>query len=74
MMTVITSSSPRPPWRCPLPAPAPTALTGPTARQALNPMAIAMFLGFVGVSLGITFWAARRGTRPPATITPPAAA
>src|SRR4051794_29636743 len=39
------------------------ALTGPTTRQSLNPIAIAMFLGFVLVSLGITFWAARRGTR-----------
>ena len=38
-------------------------LTGPTARQALNPTAIGMFLVFVGISLGITFWAARRGTR-----------
>ena len=39
------------------------ALTGPTERQAINPVAIAMFLAFVLVSLGITFWAARRGTR-----------
>ncbi len=39
------------------------ALTGPTSRQSLNPVAIAMFLSFVAVSLGITFWAARRGTR-----------
>jgi cation/acetate symporter len=39
------------------------ALTGPTARQAINPIAITMFLVFVVVSLGITFWAARRGTR-----------
>jgi cation/acetate symporter len=39
------------------------ALTGPTARQAVNPIAITMFLAFVAVSLGITFWAARRGTR-----------
>ena len=39
------------------------ALTGPTERQAINPVAIAMFLAFVVVSLGITFWAARRGTR-----------
>ncbi|MFZ1426154.1 MAG: cation/acetate symporter ActP [Geminicoccaceae bacterium] len=38
-------------------------ITGPAARQALNPTAIGMFLAFVGVSLGITFWAARRGTR-----------
>ena len=33
------------------------------ARQSLNVTAILMFLGFVAVSLGITFWAARRGTR-----------
>ncbi|MDA9503487.1 acetate permease [Bradyrhizobium sp. CCBAU 11386] len=32
------------------------------ARQSLNATAIAMFLGFVAVSLGITWWAARRGT------------
>jgi cation/acetate symporter len=38
-------------------------LTGPTSRQGLNMVAIAMFLSFVAVSLGITFWAARRGTR-----------
>ena len=38
-------------------------LTGPTSRQALNPTAIAMFLAFVAISLGITFGAARRGTR-----------
>ena len=31
-------------------------------RQSLNATAIAMFLGFVAVSLGITWWAARRGT------------
>ncbi|HYI71490.1 MAG TPA: cation/acetate symporter ActP, partial [Skermanella sp.] len=39
------------------------ALTGPTTRQSLNPIAISMFLAFVAVTLGITFWAARRGTR-----------
>ena len=39
------------------------ALTGPTTRQSLNPTAISMFLAFVAVTLGITFWAARRGTR-----------
>jgi hypothetical protein len=39
------------------------AFTGPTSQQTLNPIAIAMFLSFVAVSLGITFWAARRGTR-----------
>jgi cation/acetate symporter len=31
-------------------------------RDSLNATAIAMFLGFVAVSLGITWWAARRGT------------
>ncbi|MGF7206519.1 Na+/pantothenate symporter [Skermanella aerolata] len=39
------------------------ALTGPTTRQSLNPIAISMFLAFVVVTLGITFWAARRGTK-----------
>ncbi|WP_076729962.1 cation/acetate symporter ActP [Methylobacterium radiotolerans] len=39
------------------------ALTGPVTRQALNPMAIAMFLGFVAVTLVITVRAARRGTK-----------
>jgi cation/acetate symporter len=31
-------------------------------RQSLNATAIAMFLGFVAVSLAVTWWAARRGT------------
>jgi cation/acetate symporter len=31
-------------------------------RQSLNTTAIALFLGFVAVSLAITWWAARRGT------------
>jgi cation/acetate symporter len=31
-------------------------------RQSLNATAIAMFLGFVAISLAITWWAARRGT------------
>ncbi|SDH71975.1 MULTISPECIES: cation/acetate symporter ActP [Bradyrhizobium] len=31
-------------------------------RQSLNATAIAMFLGFVAISLAITLWAARRGT------------
>lgn len=39
------------------------ALTGPVTRQALNPMAIAMFMGFVALTLFITVRAARRGTR-----------
>jgi len=38
-------------------------LIGPTSRQQLNPIAIIMFLGFVALSLAITFWAARRGTK-----------
>ena len=37
-------------------------LTGSITRQPLNPIAIAMFFGFVALSLGITIWAARRGT------------
>jgi len=39
------------------------ALTGPVTRQPLNPMAIAMFLGFVAVTLAVTVRAARSGTR-----------
>lgn len=39
------------------------ALAGPVTRQSLNPVAIIMFLGFVAITLGITFRAARRGTR-----------
>jgi cation/acetate symporter len=31
-----------------------------TDKQATNPIAIAMFLGFVVVTLGITYWAAKR--------------
>jgi cation/acetate symporter len=31
-------------------------------RESLNATAIAMFLGFVAISLSITWWAARRGT------------
>jgi cation/acetate symporter len=38
------------------------ALTGPVSRQPLNLLAVALFLTFVAVSLGITFWAARKGT------------
>ncbi|MCQ8279692.1 cation acetate symporter [Acetobacteraceae bacterium KSS8] len=33
---------------------------GPVVRQTVNPTAIGMFLVFVLVTLGITFWAARR--------------
>jgi cation/acetate symporter len=39
------------------------ALTGEVARQAINPIAIGMFLLFVAASLVLTVWAARRGTR-----------
>ncbi|SFT29239.1 cation/acetate symporter ActP [Methylobacterium sp. yr668] len=39
------------------------ALTGPVTRQPLNAMAIAMFLGFVAITLAITVRAARSGTR-----------
>ena len=39
------------------------AIGGPVTRQAINPIAIAMFVAFVAVSLGITVWAARRGNR-----------
>jgi cation/acetate symporter len=39
------------------------AISGAVTRQPLNPIAIAMFLTFVGISIGITVWAARKGTR-----------
>ncbi|MBA8841309.1 cation/acetate symporter ActP [Ochrobactrum sp. RH2CCR150] len=39
------------------------ALTGTVTRQNVNPLAIGLFLAFVAVSLGITFWAARKGTK-----------
>ena len=39
------------------------ALAGQVQRQALNPLAIGMFVAFVGVTLCVTAWAARRGTR-----------
>ena len=39
------------------------AIAGAVTRQPVNPVAIAMFAAFVVVSLGITVWAARRGTR-----------
>ncbi len=39
------------------------ALSGPTSRQALNPVAIGLFLAFVALTLAITARAARRGTR-----------
>ena len=31
-----------------------------TVKQAQNPIAIAMFLGFVAITLGITYWASKR--------------
>lgn len=39
------------------------AITATAGRQALNPLAISMFLAFVAASLAITLWAARRGTK-----------
>ncbi len=33
---------------------------GATAKQAVNPTAIAMFVAFVGLTLGITYWASKR--------------
>jgi cation/acetate symporter len=36
---------------------------GAVAPAAVNPLAIALFLAFVVVSIGVTIWAARRGTR-----------
>ncbi|PKA39512.1 cation acetate symporter [Rhizobium sullae] len=39
------------------------ALTGPASRQQVNPLAIALFLAFVLVTLGITVWAAGKGTK-----------
>ncbi|WP_334384068.1 MULTISPECIES: cation/acetate symporter ActP [unclassified Bradyrhizobium] len=44
------------------PAAADALTSAPGTRQSLNATAIAMFLGFVAVSLAITWWAARRGT------------
>ncbi|WHS33896.1 cation/acetate symporter ActP [Brucella sp. NM4] len=38
-------------------------IAGATSRQAINPLAIGMFLIFVAASLVLTIWAARRGTR-----------
>ncbi len=39
------------------------AITGSVVKQPINPLAIGMFLLFVIASLGVTVWAARRGTR-----------
>jgi cation/acetate symporter len=36
------------------------ALDGPVQMQSVNPIAIAMFAGFVLLTLGITYWAAKR--------------
>ena len=36
------------------------AIDGDVERQALNPTAIVMFLVFVAVTLGISYWASRR--------------
>lgn len=44
------------------PAAADALTSAINARQSLNATAITMFLGFVAVSLAITWWAARRGT------------
>src|SRR5246127_1746404 len=44
------------------PAAADALTSAVETRQSLNATAIAMFLGFVAVSLAITLWAARRGT------------
>jgi cation/acetate symporter len=41
------------------------AITGSVTRQPINPAAIGMFGLFVAISLGITFWVARRGNRTP---------
>ena len=39
------------------------ALTGQVQKRALNPLAIGMFVAFVAVTLCVTVWAARRGTK-----------
>lgn len=44
------------------PAAADALTSAAGTRQSLNTIAIAMFLGFVAVSLAITWWAARQGT------------
>jgi len=46
----------------PGPAAADALTSAVGARQSLNATAIMMFLGFVAVSLAITWWAARKGT------------
>lgn len=46
----------------PLAAARADVITGPVTRQAVNPIAILMFAIFVAISLGITAWAAKRGT------------
>ncbi|MFA7430733.1 MAG: cation acetate symporter [Rhodospirillaceae bacterium] len=42
------------------PALAAGAVAGEVEKQAINPLAIGMFLAFVLITLGITYWAARR--------------
>jgi cation/acetate symporter len=44
----------------PLPAFAADLAAGPVAKQAVSPIAISMFAGFVILTLAITYWAARR--------------
>lgn len=38
-------------------------ITGVVSRQQINPLAIGLFVAFVCLSLGITAWAARKGTK-----------
>ena len=38
------------------------ALTGDVQKQAVNYTAIAMFVAFIGFTMGITKWAAKRNT------------
>jgi cation/acetate symporter len=45
-----------------VPAAADALTSAAGTRQSLNVTAIAMFVGFVAISLGVTLWAARRGT------------
>lgn len=49
-------------WLCTAPVQA-DSLNGPAHQQELNPLAIGLFALFVLISLGITWWAARQGTR-----------
>src|SRR5438270_1020208 len=45
-----------------VPAAAVALTSAAGTRQSLNVTAVAMFVGFVAISLGVTLWAARRGT------------